>query len=88
MATVTKADRSLIAALGPMKMELVQLTSVSDGETYASKLANPTLALVFPAADAGGTSTNPSATVSGKTVTINDPPVTSLTLLIFGDSLA
>lgn len=88
MATVTKPDRSLIAALGPFKIEVVQLTSVLNDETYQSKLASPTFALAFPAADAGATTQNMSATVSGRTVTIRDPATTAVTLVIFGDGLA
>ncbi len=88
MATITKPDRALILALGPLKIEVIQLTSVVNGDTIASKLANPTFALLFPTADADSTTQNPSATVSGKTVTLLDPPTTACVCLVFGDSLA
>jgi hypothetical protein len=88
MATVTKPDRALIAVLGPLKVEVIQVTAVVDGDTITSKLANPTFALMFSTADAGGTSTNPSVTVSGKTLTLRDPATTTNTVLVFGDSLA
>lgn len=87
MATASKSDKSFIAALGPFKIEVVKLSSVTDGDTISSKLANPNFAILAPIADAGGTSTNPSATVSGKTVTLNDPPTTACVLVVFGDSV-
>jgi hypothetical protein len=85
MATVTKPDRSLIAVLGPLKMEVVALTAVLDGESFTSKLANPSFALAFSNGDA--TDTASSAAVSGKTVTIHDPGSTSMVVIVFGDSL-
>lgn len=86
MASVTKPDRALIAALGPMKMEVVILTSVSNGDTFTSKLANPSFALAFNDGDAGG-SNGISAAVSGKTVTIHDPDIATVVCFVFGDSL-
>lgn len=86
MATVTKPDRALIFAAGPFKVELVHLTDVSDGETFTSKLANPSFAIAFNVGDAS-TANSISAAVSGKTVTIHDPDVTTVACLVFGDSL-
>ena len=85
--TVTKSDRSLILALGPLKIEVVHVESPSNDDTYSSKLANPSFAVLLPAGD-GANSVNCSASVSGKTVTLRDP-VSSLNhvLLVFGDSL-
>jgi hypothetical protein len=87
--TVTKPDRALIAALGPFKVEVVQVAG-SNGDTYESKLANPTLALFLPHGDMGGTAWTGSAAVSGKTVTIHDPNGTTSNylLIVFGDGLA
>lgn len=86
--TVTKPDRSLIVALGPFKMELVHVQNPSNDDTYSSKLANPSYAVLLPAGDAAAATVVPSASVSGKTVTLRDP-VSSLNhiLLVFGDSL-
>lgn len=86
MATVTKADRSLIVALGPWKMELVHLTAVGNGETYSSKLANPSFAVVWPIT--ANLTEVPTASVSGKTVTL-DTTSSNITvvLAVFGDSL-
>jgi len=87
-ATVTKPDRSLIAVLGPLKIEVAHLESPSNGDTYVSKLANPSYAFLVPAGDASG-SFDGSAAVSGKTITIHDP-ASSLNHLLFvlGDSLS
>lgn len=87
-ATRVKADKSLIVPLGLFKMEVIPLTGVIDGNTIESRLASPSYAFMVPAADAGGTSTNPSVTISGKTLTLNDPPVTAVTVVVFGDGLA
>lgn len=86
--TVRKPDRSLIAVLGPLKMEVVQISAANDGDTYASKLVAPSFALFLPDGDMTGTAWQGSATVSGKTVTVRDPNVvTSFVLLVFGDTL-
>ena len=81
---VTGADKSLIGALGPFKMEIVRCTSVDNDDTYESKLVTVLAAFAFPAADAGGTSTNPSVTFSGKTITFRDPAVNTATLVVIG----
>lgn len=86
--TVIKPDRALIGVFGPFKMEVVQISAANNDDTYESKLVNPSFAILFPAADAGGTSTNASATVSGKTITLRDPPTSASTLIVFGDSLS
>lgn len=86
-ATVTKPDRSLILVSGPLKIEIVHLESPSDGDTYVSKLANPSFAELAPAGDAGG-SFDGSASVSGKTVTIHDPAASlNHVLKVYGDGL-
>lgn len=84
MATVTSADKAFIAALGPFKIEVVRLTSVSNDDTYSSKLTNPLAAFMVPAADANATTQNQSVTISGKTLTLRDPAVTAQTLIVIG----
>lgn len=87
MATITKGDRSLIAALGPLKLEFIIVTSVSNDDTITSKLANPSGAWMMPLGDAGGT-VNCSASVSGKTITLRDPSsATTHLVLVIGDAL-
>lgn len=84
MATIRDADKNFIFALGPVKIEYIRLTSVSNDDTVSSKLANPLGAMMFPDGDAGGT-VNCSASVSGKTVTLRDPSsATNHFLLVVG----
>ena len=84
LVTVTGADKALIGALGPFKIEVVRCTSVDDNDTYESKLVTVLACFAFPAADASGTSTNPSCTFSGKTITFHDPAVNTATLVVVG----
>jgi hypothetical protein len=91
MTTVAYPDKAIIAALGPFKIEVVRLTSVSDGETYVSRLAQPIAAFMFPGTDAGSTTQNQSAVVNAaatsatqKTITLYDPAVTTQTLIVIG----
>jgi len=82
--TVTNPDKAFIAALGPFKLEIVPCTGVLNDDTYTSKLVTVIACWAFPAADAGLTSTNQSATFSGKLITVRDPAVTAQTLVILG----
>lgn len=87
MATVTKADRSLIAALGPFQLEVIRVTSITNEDTISSKLAAPFAAIMMPIGDAGGT-VNCSVAVSGKTLTLHDPTTASAHLvLVLGNTL-
>jgi len=87
MATITKGDRSLIAALGPLFLEFIIVTSVSNDDTITSKLASPSGAFMVPLGDAGGTVAC-SASVSGKTITLRDPSsATTHLVLVIGNAL-
>ncbi len=88
MATVTKADKPLIVALGPVMLEIIQLTAVVNDDTITSRLANPTHAFMVPAADAAATTQNQSVTISGRTLTLRDPAVTAQTVFVIGNGLA
>ena len=84
MATRRDADKSFIFALGPLKVEYMRLSSVSNDDTIDTRLASPLGAMMFPDGDAGGT-VNCSASVSGKTITLRDPTsATNHFLLVFG----
>ena len=84
LVTVTGADKSLIGALGPFKIEVVRCTSVDNDDTYESKLVTVLAAFFFPAADADSTTQTPSCTFSGKTITFRDPAVNTATLIVIG----
>ena len=85
MATEAQSDITKIVALGgSLKVEVRSFTAVSNDDTFVSKLANPAYAFGFPTADAAATTQNFSMTVSGKTITFRDPPVTACAVLVFG----
>jgi hypothetical protein len=88
MATQVKPDKALIAALGPMKIEVVLFTSVGDGESYTSRLSQPVAAFMFPTVDATSTTQNQSAVVgtgaNQKVITFHDPAKTSQCLIVIG----
>lgn len=83
MATKTFVDKAIIAVLGPIKLEIVELTAVSDGDTFTSRLQNPRFALAFNDGDASGNN-GISAAVSGRTVTIHDPDITTVVAFVVG----
>ena len=86
--TPVKGDKSFIVALGPFKMEVIYLATVTNDDTVKSKLASPSFAIMLPAADAGATTTNTSATVDGKTITLRDPAgAIAHVVLVFGDAV-
>ena len=68
MATVS--NRAL-CALGPIKMEVVYLTAVTDADTFTTLMQRPVFALCSE------TNTNDASTaqaaISGKTVTVHNP---------------
>jgi hypothetical protein len=86
MATVTNPDKSLMAVLGPFKMEWVPLTAVTNLDEVTSRMQRPVAALFFPTQDANNTGQS-SCTISGRTITINDPEggaASAGSLLVFG----
>lgn len=83
MATVS---HQYITALGPVKMEVVDLTSLTDADTFTTRIQNPLFAVCSEyGTDANGTAT---ASISGRTVTINNPTTGGGTgkvaVLVFG----
>lgn len=81
MATVSTQK---ITTLGPIKMEVVHLTTVSDADTFTTLIQNPKFAI------AGEFAANANSTVqtqlSGRTVTIQNPTTASgqVVVLVFG----
>ena len=84
MAAVTPTDR-FIAALGPVKMEIVHLPATTDsGDTFTTLIQNPKFAI----AGAMTTSADPIfPAISGKTVTVSNAGGTAnleIVVLVFG----
>lgn len=82
MAAAT-AVTSFVAALGPVKIELVTCTMASSTDTYVSKLVRPLFC--FAAKNASGTAQT-TTSISGKTITVTDAGISasSVHLLIVG----
>lgn len=83
MATV--ANR-FTGVLGPFKMEVLNLTGVSDQDTVTTNMQNPKFALGVNNTDNDTTSAALNVTISGKTLTINNANLSSSTVnvLVFG----
>ena len=69
MAT-TVANRFL-SALGPIKMEILNLTGIATGDTVTTNMANPQFALGVDNTT-GALTINTRVTLSGKTLTITN----------------
>jgi hypothetical protein len=65
----TVANRFL-TALGPVKMEILNLTTVTTADTVTTNMQNPRFALGVD--NTGALSVNTSITISGKTLTITN----------------
>ena len=84
MAAVTNRH---IAALGPIKMEALNLTDVSDADTVTTFIQNPVWAIGVNNTDTETTSAALNVGISGKTLTINNADLTGsseVNVLVFG----
>lgn len=82
MATV---DSRYIAALGPVKMEVMFLSAVSTADTVTTNIQRPVNA-IFQSSNTGGATASPTASVSGKTITLTQASLSAgtATLIVFG----
>lgn len=84
MATV--ANRATICG-GPIKVECLNLTSVSDADTFTTLIQHPVWALGVNNTDTETTSAALSLSISEKTITINNANLTGdsvVNVLVFG----
>lgn len=74
------------AALGPIKLELINITSdATDDDTIDTRLVRVLAATILSAnTDLTGTADPASVTVSGKTLTLRDPAAQDYLLLVVG----
>lgn len=82
MATV---DKRYVTALGPIKMEVMFLSAVTTADTVTTLIQNPSNAIL--ATDGtGGATVAPTASVSGKTITLTQTSLSAgtATLVVFG----
>ena len=81
----TVANR-FIAALGPVKMEIMNLTGVTDQDTVTTLIQNPKFCLAGEQGADANSTVQPA--VSGKTVTLHNQAAAGgagdITLLVFG----
>lgn len=82
MATINKRH---VTVLGPVKMEVINLTDVDDAETVSTLIANPSFGFAVNNDD-GSDGNNTNVSISGKTITLNNSSLSSseVTLLVFG----
>jgi hypothetical protein len=86
MAAVTTV-KSFVAVLGPMKMEVANLSSVDDGDTYTTTIQNPSFGYFVPtSATVAATDVGSAISISGRVVTITNAALVAETgvLTIFG----
>ena len=84
MATVSD---QIVTVLGPIKCEIVNLTAVSDGDTFATLIQSPRFAIGVNNTDTEVTSAALSLSISDKTITINNGGLTGASVvncLVFG----
>ena len=83
MATVNSQQ---LFPLGPFKMELVDLSSVNDEDTFVSLLSNPKFAVCIINSDLESAPSNAAVTADSKTVTLNSVTFSSndVRVLVFG----
>lgn len=85
MAAVT-TTRRYVVALGPIKLEIADLASVDDLDTYDTLIQNPVFGTFLVNTDTNSTAMSVNLGFSGKTVTFNNSTLSASTgvALIFG----
>lgn len=85
MAAVT-TTYSFVAVLGPRKMEVAQIASVDDADTYTTTMQNPQFGFFVPNNDSNAAIESVNLAFSGRTVTFNNDALSahSGVVVIFG----
>ena len=83
MATIAN---QVIAVLGPIKMEIINLTAVTDADTVTSSIQRPDFGFFVPTTDDNTPAEKVSVDISGRTVTLNNDDLSADTgvLILFG----
>lgn len=83
MATVAN---QIVTVQGPIKMEIVNLTAVTDGDTITSTIQSPEFGFFVPTTDDNTPAEKVSVDISGRTVTLNNDDLSADTgvLMLFG----
>ncbi len=85
MAAVTTTN-SYVVPLGPIKLEIANLASVDDADTYVSTIQNPSFGIFTQNSDSNATAFEVNVGISGRTITFNQSSLSADTgvLLLFG----
>lgn len=86
MAAVTTV-KNFVAVLGPMKVEVANLSSVDSGDTYTTTIQNPSFAFFVPtSATVAANDVGNAISISGRVVTITNAGLVAETgvLVVFG----
>lgn len=83
MATINNRH---VTALGPIKMEVLNLTDVDDAETVSTLIQNPKWAVGVVNTDAAAQTVALNVGISGKVLTINQASLSGaeVNVLVFG----
>ena len=84
MATISNRH---VAALGPIKLEAINVISVTDADTITTLIQRPVWAMAVNNTDTETTSAAMSISISGKTLTLNNANLTAsseVNILVFG----
>jgi hypothetical protein len=83
----TVANR-FIAALGPVKAEIVNLTGVTDQDTFTTLIQNPKFAIASEQGADANSTVQPAITANSKTVTLHNQTASAaagnITVIVFG----
>ena len=86
MAAATVA-KSFVVVLGPVKMEIANLSAVDSTDTYTTTIQNPSFAFFVPtSATVAANDVGNATSVSGREVTITNAGLVDATgvLIVFG----
>jgi len=85
MAAVTTTQK-FVAVLGARKMEVADLASVDNGDTYTTTIANPDFGFFIPNTSGGALTAAVALTISGREITLASADLSASTgvLVVFG----
>lgn len=78
MAAVTTTN-SYVLPLGPIKIEIANIASVDDADTYVSTIQNPSFGVFIQNTDDNGNAPSVGVGISGRTITLNSSAMSAET---------
>lgn len=82
MAAATVVKR-VMGSIGPMRIEIADLSGVDDTDTYTSQIQNPEFGFFVPTNDGGALTAAVNPAISGREVTLNSVDLSSSTGILF-----